>query len=193
MVKQDMQNGRARTIANSARLFEDAKLLIEHSRFVGAFRVAVLGLEEVGQVILDTWNAVTPLPIPKVRRTTLELRKMALGSVLLATFVTREFGLPIGDISNELIAQVGPAFQDSWEGRLLENIGFGLLEHTNPTGLHREPSPAELDSDLISRDDVESIFAMANHILDLLLDGQAMQTGFAIYNMALQSYTTFRS
>jgi AbiV family abortive infection protein len=193
MIKQDMQEGRARAIENSARLFEDAKLLIEHSRFAGAFKVAVLGLEEIGRVILDTWNAVEPLPKPKVRRTAHELKKMAVGSVLLASFAIREFGLPVGEISDELIEQVGSVFQDSWEGQLLESIGFSVLEQTKPAGLNRESSYADLDSGLLSREDAECVFEIAKFLLDLLLDGNAMQAGLGIYNTAVQSYTTFRN
>jgi AbiV family abortive infection protein len=193
MIKQDMQEGRARAIENSARLFEDAKLLIEHSRFAGAFKVAVLGLEEIGRVILDTWNTVEPLPKPKVRRTAHELKKMAVGSVLLASFAIREFGLPVGEISDELIEQVGSVFQDSWEGQLLESIGFSVLEQTKPAGLNRESSYADLDSGLLSREDAECVFEIAKFLLDLLLDGNAMQAGLGIYNTAVQSYTTFRN
>jgi len=193
MIKQDMQEGRARAIENSARLFEDAKLLIEHSRFAGAFKVAVLGLEEIGRVILDTWDAVEPLPKPKVRRTAHELKKMAVGSVMLATFAIREFGLPVGEITDELIEQVGPVYQNSWEGQLLGSVGFSVLEQTTPAGLTGEFSHAELDSALLSREDVESVFEVAKHILDLLLDGNAMQAGLGIYNTAVQSYTTFRN
>jgi hypothetical protein len=185
MTKNDMQEGRARAIANSARLFEDAKLLIEHSRFASAFTIAVRGLEEIGKVILDTWNAIEPLPVPKTRSNAHDLKKMAVGSVFLGTFAMRQFGLPLDDISNDLIAQVGPVFRDSWEGRVLGMIGFRVPEPTYRADLSREPPPAEVDPSLMSRKDVETVFAMAKILLDLLLDGKAMHTGLLIYNQEL--------
>lgn len=188
---QDRQEERARAIADSALLFEDARLLVQHSRYASAFRVAILGLEEIGKVILDAWEAVEPLPKPRVRRTSHERKQAAVGSVLLAAFAMREFGLPVGEISDELIEEVGPIFEQSREGRFLRYIGFEMLG-TKHVGLFRDPSQANPDGRLPSLEDVESIFDIAKFILDLLLDGDVMQKGLAIYIAILNSYTAFR-
>jgi AbiV family abortive infection protein len=43
-------------MTNAARLLGDAKLLADHNRFASAFALAVLGVEEIGKVILDIWG-----------------------------------------------------------------------------------------------------------------------------------------
>jgi AbiV family abortive infection protein len=180
----------ARVIASGTRLFEDAKLLVEHSRFAGACRIAILGLEEIGRAILDTWDAVEPLPKPQVRRTAQEHRQAAVGSALLAAFAIKEFGVPVGDISDDLIKKIGRAFQHSREARFLRSIGFGMLEKTRQVGLYRDPSNGEPDARLHSREDVECIFEMAKRVLDSFVDGNAMLTALAIYCTTLDSRTT---
>ena len=52
-------------IANSARLLGDAKLQAEHARFASAFALAVLGVEEIGKVILEIWGKL-PRPYAKM-------------------------------------------------------------------------------------------------------------------------------
>jgi hypothetical protein len=47
----------------------DAKLLADHKRFASAFALAVLGIEEIGKVVLDLWGRAGPLSKPVVRRT----------------------------------------------------------------------------------------------------------------------------
>jgi len=193
VIAQGRHEELARVIASGARLFEDAKLLVEHSRFAGACRIAILGLEEIGRAILETWDAVQPLPEPKVRRTAQEHRQAAVGSALLAAFAIKEFGVPVGDISDELIREVCPAFQHSREARFLRSIGFGMLEKTMQVGLYRDPAHGEPDARLQSREDVERIFEMAKCVLDSFVDGHAMLTALAIYNTTLQSCASFRN
>ena len=183
----------ARVVASGARLFEDAKLLVDHSRFAGACRIAILGLEEIGRAILETWDAVEQLPQSTVQRTAQEHRQAAVGSALLAAFAIKEFGVPVGDVSDQLIQDVGPAFQHSREARFLRSIGFGMLERTMQVGLHRDPSDGEPDARLHSREDVERIFERAKRVLDSFLDGEAMLTALAIYNTTLKSCTALRN
>ena len=183
----------ARVIASGTRLFEDAKLLVEHSRFAGACKIAILGLEEIGRAILETWDAVEPLPKPKLQRTAQEHRQAAVGSTLLAAFAIKEFGLPVGEISDELIRTIGRAFQHSREARFLRSIGFGMLEKTRQVGPYRDPAHDEPEPRLHSREDVECIFEMAKCVLDSFMDGNAMLTALAIYNATLQSCTALRN
>jgi hypothetical protein len=110
----------------------------------------------------------------------------------LAAFAMREFGLLVGEISNALIEEVGPIFERSQEGRFLRYIGFEMLGRTKQAGLYRDPSHTNPDGRLLSREDVESIFDIAKFVLDLLLDGNVMQQGLAIYITILNSYTAFR-
>jgi hypothetical protein len=73
-------------MANAARLLADAKLLANHTRFASAFALAVLGVEEIGKVILDIWETAEPLPTPKIRKSSHLRKQSAVGSVLLASF-----------------------------------------------------------------------------------------------------------
>jgi len=41
---------------NAKRLLRDAKLLSDNKRYASAFALAVLGLEEIGKVILKRWG-----------------------------------------------------------------------------------------------------------------------------------------
>jgi AbiV family abortive infection protein len=47
-----MSDRRTEIVANAARLLGDAKLLSDNGRFASAFALAVLGLEELGKVVL---------------------------------------------------------------------------------------------------------------------------------------------
>jgi AbiV family abortive infection protein len=63
-----VEDERTLIMANAARLLADAKLLVDHTRFASAFALAVLGVEEIGKVILDIWETAEPLPKPKIRK-----------------------------------------------------------------------------------------------------------------------------
>ena len=56
-------------LGNATRLLDDARLLHEHRRYASAFALALLGVEEIGKVLLKSWEAEKPLAKAKVRRT----------------------------------------------------------------------------------------------------------------------------
>ena len=119
-------------IANSARLLGDAKLLADHGRFASAFALAVLGIEEIGKVILDIWGNVEPLSKPVVRRSAHVRKQAAVGSLLLASFAVKEFGDLDAEvtITDELVERVRAALQSSSEGKFLAHAESGVLEKT---------------------------------------------------------------
>jgi hypothetical protein len=80
-------------IENAARLLRDAKLLVAHARFASAFALAVLGMEEIGKVVLDIWGQAGPLSKPINRRTFHARKQAAVGSLMLASFAVEKFGL----------------------------------------------------------------------------------------------------
>ena len=43
-------------ISNAKRLVRDAVLLKDHERYASAYALAILGLEEIGKVILKRWG-----------------------------------------------------------------------------------------------------------------------------------------
>jgi hypothetical protein len=52
----------------------------------------VLGLEEIGKVVLELWTQAGPLSKPIERRTSHVRKQAAVGSLLLASFAVNEFG-----------------------------------------------------------------------------------------------------
>lgn len=100
---------RTAVIANAARLLQDAKLLVDHTRFASAFALAVLAVEEIGKVILDIWGRTAPLAKPVVRRSAHIRKQAAVSSLLLASFAIREFGNVVDDANEELVQRVDDA------------------------------------------------------------------------------------
>jgi|GEM_PF-6639714 AbiV family abortive infection protein len=48
-------------LGNATRLLDDARLLVDRRRYASAFALAVLGMEEIGKVLLKSWEAERPL------------------------------------------------------------------------------------------------------------------------------------
>jgi AbiV family abortive infection protein len=172
-------------IANAARLLRDAKLLADHTRFASAFALAVLGVEEIGKVVLDIWARAGPLSKPIVRRTVHIRKQAAVGSLMLASFAVEQFGdmdaeVPITD---DLIKRVSKAFQDSREGQFLGHIQSGVLEKTKHVGIYRDGwlAAASLHADQFNEADVTSIFETARRAIAVVDDTQIMRTARAIY------------
>jgi hypothetical protein len=44
-------------LGNATRLLDDARLLVGHRRYASAFALALLGIEEIGKVLLKGWEA----------------------------------------------------------------------------------------------------------------------------------------
>jgi AbiV family abortive infection protein len=118
-------NERTAVIANAARLLQDAKLLVDHTRFASAFALAVLGVEEIGKVILDIWGSAAPLSKPVVRRSAHIRKQSAVSSLLLASFAVREFGTVVDHANEELVQRVAEAFRLSREGQLMSQVHGG--------------------------------------------------------------------
>jgi AbiV family abortive infection protein len=172
-------------IDNAARLLRDAKLLADHTRFASAFALAVLGVEEIGKVVLDIWARAGPLSKPIVRRTVHIRKQAAVGSLMLASFAVEQFGdmdaeVPITD---DLVKRVSKAFQDSPEGQFLHHVQSGVLEKTKHVGIYRDDwlEAASLHADQFNEADVTSMFETARRAIAVVDDTQIMRTARAIY------------
>ena len=75
------------------------------------FALAVLGVEEIGKVILDIWGSAAPLSKPVIRRSAHIRKQAAVSSLLLASFAVREFGTEVDDTNEELVERVAEAFR----------------------------------------------------------------------------------
>lgn len=173
-------------IANAARLLQDAKLLVDHSRCASAFALAVLGVEEIGKVVLDIWESAAPLSKPVVRRSAHVRKQAAVSSLLLAAFAVKEFGTVVDDANEALLQRVADAFRLSDEGRLMSQVLGGALEKTKHLGLYRDDwlTEASLHADQFSDTDVDAIFTIARRAIEVVDDGRIMRTGRAIYETA---------
>jgi AbiV family abortive infection protein len=176
-------NERTAVIANSARLLQDATLLVEHTRFASAFALAVLGVEEIGKVILDIWGSTAPLSKPVVRRSAHVRKQAAVSSLLLASFAVREFGTVVDDANEELVQRVAAAFSLSREGQFVSHVHGGALEKTKQLGLYRDDwlTDASLHADQFNDADVKAIFSIARRAIEVVDDARIMRTGRAIY------------
>lgn len=177
------QNERTAVIANAARLLQDATLLAEHTRFASAFALAVLGVEEIGKVILDMWGSPAPLSKPTIRRTAHIRKQAAVSSLLLGSFAVREFGTAVDDANEELVQRVAEAFRLSPEGQLMAQVHGGALDKTKQLGLYRDDwmTDASLHADQFSNTDVDAILSIARRAIDVVGDARIMRTGRAIY------------
>jgi AbiV family abortive infection protein len=176
-------NERTAVIANAARLLQDAKLLVDHTRFASAFALAVLGVEEIGKVILDIWGSAAPLSKPVVRRSAHIRKQSAVSSLLLASFAVREFGTVVDHANEELVQRVAEAFRLSREGQLMSQVHGGALDKTKQLGLYRDDwlTDASLHADQFSDADVNAIFTIARRAIEVVDDARIMRTGRAIY------------
>jgi AbiV family abortive infection protein len=170
-------------IENAARLLRDAKLLTDHTRFASAFALAVLGVEEIGKVILGIWTQFEPLSKPVVRRTSHLRKQAAVGSLLLASFAVKEFGDRETEvITDDFIKEVSEAFRVSPEGQFLAHVQRGVLEKTKQVGIYRDGwLTAASFADQFDVSDVVSIFETARRAIAVIDDARVMRTGRAIY------------
>jgi AbiV family abortive infection protein len=180
------QNDDRRTLImeNAARLLADAKLLVDHNRFASAFALAVLGVEEIGKVVLDIWETEKPLTKPATRKSSHLRKQAAVGSVLLASFAIKEFGVIVEiSIPDDLVESVAKAFHGSIEGRLLRHIEIGAVERTKHLAMYRDEwlTEASLHANQFEKSDVTGLFEYARSAIAVLGDGHAMRTARAIY------------
>ena len=71
----------------------------------------MLGVEEIGKVILDIWGSAAPLSKPVIRRSAHIRKQAAVSSLLLASFAVGEFGTEVDDANEELVERVAEAFR----------------------------------------------------------------------------------
>lgn len=172
-------------IGNAARLLADAKLLVDHERFASAFVLAVLGLEEIGKVVLELWAHVGPLTRPIERRTSHVRKQAAVGALLLASFAVNELSdLEVSaERAGDLIDRLSKAFRNSSEGNFFSNAQGGILEKTKHLGMYRDDwlEEASLHAEQFHKSDVASIFEIARRAIAIVGDARTMYVGRAIY------------
>ncbi|MBR0732411.1 AbiV family abortive infection protein [Bradyrhizobium japonicum] len=144
-------------LGNATRLLDDARLLVDHRRFASAFALAVLGVEEIGKVLIESWEAEKPLAKPKTRQSKHIRKQAAVANLLAGALLARTFpnGVDWATLDTDALTK---AFNDSEEGELLVLIREGHLDRRKQNALYQ-------DDDLITA--VEEEFA-ALHVGGIL-------------------------
>ena len=151
-------------LGNATRLLDDARLLHEHRRYASAFALALLGVEEIGKVLLKSWEAEKPLAKAKQWKSPHIQKQAAVATLLNGALLARMF--PTVDWQTIDFEAVTKAFNDSNEGQLLVLIREGHLDRRKQNALYQ-------DDDMLTA--VEDRFAelQLGGILKIAGDAQA--------------------
>lgn len=174
-------------LANGQRLTRDAEFLADEGRFASAFFLAVLGVEEVGKAILDHWHSAKPLP--KAKGWTAHLQKQAAACCLLigayAIRVHPDAFKRRVDRTEELVAQLTKAFNESDEGKLLANIKNNHLDKTKQMAVYQDTwEPGDPPNvDRFDDDEVQSMISIFNRALLCFHDPTVMAYGRIFYEV----------
>jgi AbiV family abortive infection protein len=182
---QKDKSGEALTLSNSTRLLVDAKFLLDNNRFASAFALAVLGVEEIGKVLLDGWNADAPLAKPKGFRSWHIQKQTAVASLLVGALAVRTY--PEGsivDLANDELTSVTRTFNESDEGRLFLVIQQQKLDRRKQAALYQVDWLTSVADDF-AEEHVNSIFKIAFDARDAIDDRFIRRVGLAFYEITL--------
>lgn len=172
-------------VENAARLLSDAKLLLDNGRTASAFALAVLGVEEIGKIILTLWNASAPLPARMSQNSSHRRKQAAVAALLLGVKVIQEVADSAIDdpISEELVGRVARALHSSEHGWFSAAVAMGALDKTKQLALYRDEwfEAAGLHPEQFDQTDVLSLFDKARAAMAVLSDAKHMRVGRAIY------------
>jgi AbiV family abortive infection protein len=171
-------------LANSTRLLKDARILVEHRSFASAFALSVLGIEEIGKVLLDGWNADEPLRAPKDRSLHIQ-KQLAVSSLLLGAMAVRQFpevGVP--DLKGAMLKAVTNVFNESDLGQLFQRIRDQQLDKRKQSAIYQDDWLVEVSDDF-AEEHVLSIFGIAQAARDLMNDNGIKRAGRAFYETTL--------
>jgi AbiV family abortive infection protein len=158
--------GETLTLSNSTRLLVDARFLLDNDRFASAFALAVLGVEEIGKVLLDGWNADAPLAKPKA---SFHIQKQtAVSSLLLGALAVRTY--PEGSIvAGDKLKSLTKMFNESVEGRLFMLIQQQELDKRKQAALYQDDWLTSAADDF-AEEHVNSIFKIVSDARDAIDD-----------------------
>ena len=124
-------------LGNATRLLDDARLLVDHRRYASAFALALLGVEEIGKVLLKSWEAERPLARPKKWQSPHIQKQAAVATLLNGALLARMFPNGVNWRTIDFDA-VTKAFNDSEEGQLIVLIREGHLDRKKQSALFAE-------------------------------------------------------
>ena len=161
-------------ISNAKRLVRDAVLLKDHERYASAYALAILGLEEIGKVILKRWD------VPEKERRWHLPKQMAVADLVLMDDVRRRIREEISDPSQltpDVFQRVTRAAMESEVGHFSATVASKLLDGWKQFALYNdgEFADAGLHSDQVALADVEFMFKVFWSALNAINDDGAMR------------------
>src|SRR5690349_5180594 len=146
-----------RIVSNAKRLLRDAVLLKNQERYASAYVLAILGLEEIGKVILQRWD------LPDNEGRWHLPKQIAVASLLVVEDVIRRLQQEVSDSSQltpDVFELAARAAVESETGHFSASVTSKLLNEWKQFALYHdgELADADLHPDHITRSDVEFIF-----------------------------------
>ncbi|TQF30905.1 AbiV family abortive infection protein [Bradyrhizobium sp. UNPA324] len=153
-------------LGKATRLLDDARLLVDRRRYASAFALAVLGMEEIGKVLLTSWEAEQPLAKAKKRYSQHILKQAAVANLLAGALLARTFphGVDWKMLDTNALTE---AFNDSDEGRLLVLIREGHLDRRKQESLYQDDLITAVEDEFAELH-VGGIFDIARHAQEAL-------------------------
>ena len=163
----------ARVARNAKRLLRDAKLLSDHDGHASAFALAVLGLEEIGKVILRIWGLSDhAFSHPH--------KQLAVSSLLLMDAMFRETqrqagrGMVLPSKPRRFSgAALGKAVMESEAGRFSQGVDAKMVEKIKQFALYYDG--AGIHPDRFTRAHVEAIFEMCSRASSAFENDETVQ------------------
>jgi AbiV family abortive infection protein len=169
-------------LGNATRLLDDARLLVQHSRYASAFALAVLGVEEIGKALLRGWDDEKPLAKSKGRLSGHVRKQTAVASLLLSALMHRM--MPEGVyVQTVNLTALTVEFNESDEGRLFALIRNNALDKRKQNALYQ-------DDDLLTAIEEEFAEKHVNGIFKIASDAQAALADHVVRDNARTFYET---
>jgi AbiV family abortive infection protein len=162
-----------KVIGNAKRLMRDAVLLKDHERYASAYALAILGLEEIGKVILKRWG------LPDNEGRWHLPKQMAVASLLVSEDLLRRIRDEASDLSQltpEVFLRAARAVGEAKAGRFSAAVTSKELDKWKQFALYNDGELADADfhANQITRTDVEFIFKTAWIALNIINDNATM-------------------
>jgi AbiV family abortive infection protein len=163
-------------MANAKRLQRDAIYLSEHGRYPSAFALALLGLEEIGKMVLRLWRQ--PDDVNHLNK------QRAVASLLLGQFLVEQFGeeLSATKLAPELLDRAAKVSFDSEEGRFLRMVNLTAVDKAKQAALYSDI--LGIHPDVFGSGDVESLIEKSRMAILAAHDRRAMAIGEEWFNLA---------
>ena len=202
----------ARILENARRLVGDAKLLLDQSRFASAFGLAVLGLEEVGKLMLRRWASDPQLKRDTNRYGFHKVKQAVVGSLYMARSATlaydeflRHRGLKLVDrdrltadqlrstvsleeLDEQAVEQVARALFESKGRQFLDFSELGAIDRTKQCAFFVDEDFLKLDLSPFGfkRTDAENMIEHSRDAIELSDDEMVVNVAKAIYRTSLE-------